>query len=210
MKRLAIGLGVVLLALAPVPGGAAGFHGGGGMRGGGGHGGGWHGGGFRGHGHGGHFHGGFGTRVFIGGFWDPFFFPGYYPYYAPYPYPYQYPYPAEGYPPDESGWGGAPEQAPPPGEREETQAEPAPSDESQRASYGLVQLRGVPDGASVDLDGRFWLSANDLDERWLALPDGEHTLRIQVGDAEPVVRHLHVGGGKNQVVRIGPLPRPRR
>jgi len=202
MRSLAI-IGV-LLALIPV-GSARAFHGGG-MRGGGG--GGWH--GPVGH-PGSGFHRGpffhrpfFGTSVFIGGFWDPFFYPGFYPYVVPYP--------VYAYPGGPAGWGEAPtEEAPPPGEGEEAEAETenAPSDESQRATYGLVQLRGVPDGASVDLNGRFWLSANDLDHRWLALPEGEHTLAIRVGRGEPVVRRIAVTPGKSQVLRFGPFPHDR-
>src|SRR5207245_6977486 len=85
---------------------------------------------------------------------DPFFYYPYaYPNYAPYPgYGYEYPPPP---PPEEPGYEagqepqyGAQSEAPP----EETQ--PTPED-AERASYGLVQLRGVPDGAAVDLDGRF-------------------------------------------------------
>ena len=152
-----------------------------------------------------------GSRVFIGGFFGaPFYSPFYYPYYAPYyapypyPYPYTYPYPVYGYPPPppaaQSGPGAAPEQedsAPP-------QEESAP-DEGLRATYGLVQLRGVPDGAAIDLDGRFWLTAKQLDQRWLALPHGEHTLSVRVRGAEPVERHLSVAAGQTQVVRLGPF-----
>ena len=109
------------------------------------------------------FHPHAGGRVFIGGsvFFDPFLYP-YYPY-----YPVSYPYPVYGYPPpppEEEASG------PPPGPGEEQRS--AMEDATRRANYGLVQLRGVPDGASVDLDGRFWLTADALDGRWLALPEG--------------------------------------
>jgi len=191
----------VVLSLALVPGaGARGPHGGGG-------------GGFQGH-HGGP-HGGFGpgfrhgfghprTRVFIGGsfFFDPFFYDPFYsyPYYVPYPYPaYVYP------PPPEYGWS-APE--PPGGEEEEQErAEnpPPTAEDAARATYGLVQLRGVPNGASVDLDGRFWLTAQGLDQRWLAVPRGEHTIAVRVRDADVVERRIEVKEGKNHVVRFGPF-----
>ena len=65
-----------------------------------------------------------------------------------------------------------------------------------------MQLRGIPDGASIDLDGRFWLTANDLDERWLALPTGEHTLSVRVGEGSATVRRVDVRSGKTQVVRF--------
>src|SRR5579875_2420067 len=113
-------------------------------------------------GHGGGFHGGgfHGPHVFIDGgfffgapyFYDPFF-------YDYYPYPPYYGY----YPPP------PPPPPPPPDQEEEPEQEPAPE---PPASYGLVQLRGVPDGAAVDLDGRFWLTAAQLDQRWLGLPEG--------------------------------------
>ena len=201
MKRV-----LVTLALATVLafGGSADA-----ARGGGGHGGGFggHPGGF--HGPGGFhrgFHGGFhghGPRVFFGGsvFFDPFFYgPYYYPYYPYYPYPYPgYVYP----PPPDYTWS-----APPP-EEGEGQAEappPAESDEeASRATYGLIQLRGVPDGASVDLDGRFWLTAQHLDQRWLAVPRGEHTLTVRVRGSEPAERRIDVVEGKNQVIRFGPF-----
>jgi hypothetical protein len=39
-----------------------------------------------------------------------------------------------------------------------------------------MQFRGIPDGAQIDLDDRFWLDAQGLDQRWLAIPDGRHTI----------------------------------
>jgi hypothetical protein len=185
-----------LLLAAPRSGDARG----GGGHGGGGHGGSFHGGGFPGrapgmmsHGHrgfSGHGH----SRVFFDGFFlfDPFFFP------------YYVPYPAYGYPPPPEDW-----EEPPP-EGEQTEAESSPPDEQQSAdagaaTYGLVQLRGVPDGAAVDLDGRFWLEAQTLDERWLALPHGSHTLTVRVEGREPVERRVDVVAGKTLVVRVGPF-----
>lgn len=148
------------------------------------------------------FHGGSHSHVFFRGgfFFDPFFFPYYYPYsypyYAPYPPPYAYP------PPDDAG-------QPPPEEEGAPLAEstPPPPADSERASYGLVQLRGVPDGAAVDLDGRFWLTADGLDQRWLALPDGEHTVAVRVRGSAAVERRVEVKPGKTNVVRFGPFPR---
>ena len=156
-------------------------------------------------------HGSFGGRGFVGHrpffhsgshfffdggfFFDPFF-PYYYPYYLPYPvYP----------PPDVEGWS-----EPPPEAEGEPRAESAPpaSEEAERASYGLVQLRGVPDGAAVDLDGRFWLKADGLDQRWLAVPHGEHTVAVRVRGSQPVERRVEVKPGKTSVVRFGPFPQP--
>jgi hypothetical protein len=139
-------------------------------------------------------------RPHVRGGWHPFV------YYYPYPryYPYWVPYPVWAYPPPpyEPGWGTAPDDEPPPPEA----SAPPPGEEARRASYGLVQLRGVPDGAAVELNGRFWLTAEALDERWLALPDGEHTLAIRVGEAEPVVRRIDVRAGKMRIERFGPFP----
>ena len=172
------------VALSALPAAARGFH---------------HGGGF--HHDGGGFHHGFGgPHVFIDA-WGAF--PFAYPYPYPYPYPYyvpSYPYPGYPYPPpppDDAGWS-----APPP-EGQSSEDEPATPD----ATYGLLQLRGVPDGAQLDLDGRFWLTAAQLDHRWLALPQGTHQLRIRVRGADPVERRVDVSAGKTQVVRVGPLPR---
>src|SRR5262249_50956439 len=67
--------------------------------------------------------------------------------------------------------GGSP--PPPPPEQQYGGELSPPPENTERVTYGLVQLRGVPDGAAVDLDGRFWLTATGLDKRWLALPEGE-------------------------------------
>lgn len=195
MNRLGTAALMLVLGVAPVAAARGGHfgHGGGGFRG-----------GFHGHSHG---------RVIFGGgvFFDPFFFPGYYYPYGygypyGYPYPYSYPYPGYGYPPPaggESDWGQAPESG-----AEEN--EPAQPDVQESASYGLVQLRGAPDGASIDLDGRFWMTAQDLDDRWLALPAGVHTLAVRVGNAAPVSRRVDVRQGEKHVVRFGPFPRTNR
>lgn len=145
----------------------------------------------------------YGPRVYGGGvFVRPFWYsPYYYPYAAyPYPHPYTVPYPYPVYPPP-----------PPPaptaggGASEAPAAEaprPAPR-EARRATYGLVQLRGVPDGAAVDLDGRFWLTAEKLGERWLAVPEGSHTLVVRVADRKPVERRVAVDAGETHVVHFG-------
>lgn len=143
--------------------------------------------------------GGFGGAFF----WDPFFVPSYY-------YPYYFPY-AVYPPPEDIGWdapptgepGDAPEAAP---DRAATD-DRAADDAAQRATYGLVQLRGVPDGAAVDLDGRFWLTATQLDNRWLALPEGSHRVTIRVVDADPVEQRIDVAAGKTRVIRLPPIPR---
>jgi hypothetical protein len=197
MNRLA----VLALALALALGGgvarAAMHGGGGGAHGGGGHGG-WHGGG---HGWGGHgFH--HGPHVFIdGGFffgvpfysgYDPFY-PSPYDYY-PYPPAYAYPYPAV--PPDDE----AAAQGAPSGEQQDAAG---PSGPTEQASYGLIRLRGVPDDASVDLDGRLWLTADRLDQRWMALPEGPHTLTVRAPDGEPRTKRIEVTPGSTQVVDFG-------
>jgi hypothetical protein len=179
---------LILLVAAPV----------GADRGSGGHGG--RGGGWHGH-DGGHFHGGFhGPRasIFIGGFWDPFW-PRYYayPYYYPYPVPYPYPvYPPP--PPDDRGYARDEDSEPPP------RAETSP-DDGERATYGLIQLRGVPDGADVDLDGRFWLRAQALDNRWLAVPQGQHTIAARVEGDESQPRDIEIRAGAKQVLKFGPF-----
>jgi len=155
-----------------------------------------------GHGFGGHrpfFHSHPRSRFFIDGgfFFDPFFFPYYYPYYAPYP--------VEPYLPDDEGWSEPPPEA---GSEPRAESQPPAREEAERASYGLVQLRGVPDGAAVDLDGRFWLKADGLDQRWLAVPHGEHTLAVRVRGSQPVERRVEVKPGKTSVVRFGPFPQP--
>lgn len=148
--------------------------------------------------HGWHHHGR-GPSVYFYGSFGPYWFPYprayYYPYYSYYPY-----YPAYPYPPHWDDYAVADEG---PSEREE------PPPEADLASYGLVQLIGVPDGAAVELDGRFWLSARQLDDRWLALPEGEHQLSVTVGEERPIVRSVRVVPGKTHVLKFGP-PAERR
>jgi hypothetical protein len=137
-----------------------------------------------------HAHPRYGTRVFIGGGF-PVYGPAYPVYPYPYPYPYAYPYPPAPPPP----LPGSEPDAPAP----EPQPEPQ---EVDRASYGLVQLRGVPDGGDVDLDGRFWLVADGLDRRWLALPEGEHTLTVRATGRSVDERRVVIVPGKTHVVRF--------
>jgi PEGA domain len=211
-------------------GGMGGGHGGG-M--GGGHGGGWGHGGWGGWGggwHGNHFF--FGPRFVVGGgflygspfYWGPnywgypYYGYGYYPWgYGPYGYPpYGYPpydanvpsYP--GYPPptaqgapDQSAIPPAADTAPPPDQGYLADSPDAAGDDY--SSYGLIQLRGVPDAASVDLDGRHWLDGRNLGGRWLALPAGLHTISVRAEGYETVEQRVDVTAGRNQVVRIGPL-----
>jgi hypothetical protein len=65
-----------------------------------------------------------------------------------------------------------------------------------------VQLRGVPDGADVDLDGRFWLAAEALATRWLALPEGEHVLTVRAAERDPIERRVVIVAGKTHIVRF--------
>jgi len=210
MTRVFLAVAIALLVALAAPAGAAhgGGHGGGGMHGG------YHG---RYHGyHGGYHH--HGSHVFVGGsfFFDPFGY-GYPYYYYPYGYPYgYYPYAPYGYPdypppPDDeasAGQGqpygeGQPEAEAPP----DAEAEASPPPSARIGTYGLVQLHGVPDGAAVDLDGRFWLTADGLDDRWLALPEGNHTVTVRVGNRTPLQRSFDVRPGASTVVRF---PSPRR
>ncbi len=80
-----------------------------------------------------------------------------------------------------------------------------PPEDPLRWSYGLVQLRGVPDGAAVDLDGRFWMTAAQLDRRWLALPHGRHVIAVYVEGKQPVERRVDVAAGRTHFVRFGPF-----
>lgn len=157
----------------------------------------------RGHGHG---HGHRGSRVVVfssfgwPGVWPgawPGFWPGVWPnQFQPWPYSFAWaPFPGPG----PYAW------APPEGTQ---RSEPPPATESWSdplaASYGLVQLRGVTEGANVELDGRFWLVAEQLDQRWLALPHGEHRIVVRASGAEPVTRRVEIEAGRSHVVRFGP------
>ena len=191
MRHFAIAL---ILGVLLLPAGARA------MRGGGGHGMG-HVGGTRFGGTGGGFRGerGFhrGDRFFGGVFIDdPFFYD---PVFSPYAYPYGY---ASAYLPPPVDWQ---EPSPPEAQAQggdEQHVEAAPLEDSLKASYGLVQLRGVADGASVDLDGRFWLTAAKLDQRWLALPHGRHTITVRNENAVAVERHVEVESGTPSTVRF--------
>jgi hypothetical protein len=153
--------------------------------------GGWHG------WHGGSHHHHHGSDFFFFGSIGPSWYPGwpYRPYLYPYPYyayyyPYAYPYPPVPYRVDDDDYDrDVPEESPPPVDTEPT-------------SYGLIRLDGVPDGAAVELDGRFWLTADDLDERWMALPKGEHRIAVTVGDARPVVRTIRIVPGRSHVLKF--------
>ncbi len=155
----------------------------------------------RGHGHGhGHFHGGSSgprTHIFIGGFWDPFW-PRYYPYPYYYPYPVPYPYPVYP-PPDDPDRRYARDE-----EREPPRGETSTGD-ARRATYGLIQIRGVPNGAEIDLDDRFWLEAQELDNRWLAVPEGKHTITVRLEGNAPITRDIEARAGAKQVTKFGPF-----
>lgn len=209
MKRSVLVLALVLFCAtgqafaAGHGGGGGGGHGGmgGGMGGamGGGHGWGghgWHGGWHGGHHHGGDFVFGFG---FAPWYWDPFYFP--YAYSYPYPYYAGYGYPP---PPEDAG---PPPDMPPPDQQQPDQQQQQDAWNGQQdngdpmdASYGLVKLRGVPDGASVELDGRYWLTAARLSERWLALPRGRHTLTIRPQQGAASEHTVDIKPGVNVVI----------
>jgi hypothetical protein len=153
-----------------------------------------------------------GPSIFFGAGWPYYYgYPYYYPYSYPYPYPYYgypttYPppaaYPSQQYPPDQQypPEAGAP---PPP----DTGAAPPPEPEgavppASGSSYGFVQLRSVPEDATVDLDGRFWVDARQLDERWLPVTPGLHTITVRPRDGAPLDRRVDVSAGGSQVVSM--------
>jgi hypothetical protein len=160
------------------------------------------------------------NRVFIVPGAPSFFFGAGWPYYYGYPYyyPYSYPYPYYGYPTTYPPPAAYPSQqyprdqqyspdagAPPP---PDTGAAPPP-DEPEGAvppasgsSYGFVQLRSVPEDATVDLDGRFWVDARQLDERWLPVAPGLHTITVRPRDGAPLDRRVDVSAGGSQVVSM--------
>ena len=179
--------------------GGGSFKQGGGGRGGGGGKGGWHGG----HGH--HHHGG--SRFYYYGGYGPWWYPGwgwyrpyYYSYWYPYyPYSYWYPYyPAYSYPSYPAPWSREPEYP----DDDVARADTPRSDDVEPASYGLLKLEGVRDGASVDLDGRFWLTADDLDDRWMALPKGEHRIAVRVDEGTPMERTIRIVPGRTHVLKF--------
>src|SRR5262249_13044475 len=152
--------------------------------------------------------------------------PYYYPYYYGYPYGYPpygyyppagYPYPPPGYsdyPPPSSGTEYPTEEAPPPqsGPPPGYPSEPPPGYPSAEsgaqsppptdASYGMVQLRSVPDGAGVDLDGQFWLDASQMNDRWLPVTPGPHTITVRVAGRPPLERRIDVPAGQSEVVSL--------
>ena len=162
----------------------------------------------------GHHHGHGSDFFFFGGSFGPYWYPGwgwpyrpYYPYYSYYypywGYPYSY-YPPPDYPPvpyrvEDDDYRDVPEAS----------ARSAPPATEAPASYGLIRLDGVPDGAAVELDGRFWLTADDLDDRWMALPQGEHRIAVTVGDAEPLVRTIRIVPGRSHVLKFDASARRR-
>jgi hypothetical protein len=125
-------------------------------------------------------------------YWNPYWYP--YPPAYPYGYPY-YPPPPPYYPPPPPAYG---TEAPTPPEESHATA---PPHDGQRATYGLIQLRDVPDGARVDLDGRFWLTAENLGTRWLAVGDGPHTITVHTA-AATIERRIAVRAGTPQTVRF--------
>jgi hypothetical protein len=128
-------------------------------------------------------------------FVDPFFVDPFVPYPVPYPYP-AYVYPP---PPPPAYW--TPEAA-------QAETERRVEEDAQQASYGLVQIQGVPDGAQVDLDGAFWMYAAQLDARWLALPRGSHRLTIYPSGRKPIERKIDVVPGATLVVHVASSSAP--
>ncbi|MGH7895382.1 MAG: hypothetical protein ACREQL_11990 [Candidatus Binatia bacterium] len=183
-------------------GGAGSYYGGGGPRGG------WGGGRYYGP----------GPRVVFGagfGFYDPFFYSyPFYPYRYAYPYTYAYPAYPYAYPPPYYGSAApspdSPDDSSPPGDVTPPSDSTPPgaqggSPYADSSTYGLIQLRDVPNGAAIDLDGRFWLEAHDLGKRWLAVPSGAHTIVVRAQGFEPAERRLDLGAGERQVIRVGRL-----
>jgi hypothetical protein len=69
---------------------------------------------------------------------------------------------------------------------------------------GLVRLLDVPDGATLSLDGQYWLEAHDLDHYWFRLPAGTHTIGVRANGQAPVDRQVDVVAGRPQDVILGP------
>jgi len=155
------------------------------------------GGGHWGHGHDHHHHGGWGGAYFYG--YGAFGWPYWTAWDSPYFLGYAYPGPVTYY-----------DSYPPPGmDQEDTETDdevprarrPTP-DEARRDSYGTVQLRGVPDGSRIELDGQYWLEALALDDRWLAIRQGEHTVTIRPPDRRASSRKIDVAPGQSVIVRF--------
>ena len=53
------------------------------------------------------------------------------------------------------------------------------------------------------------MEARDLNDRWLALPHGSHTLVVRPPDAPPRERRIEVSAGRQQVVRFDTTTKPR-
>jgi hypothetical protein len=143
--------------------------------------------------------------VVIGGgfFYNPYAYP-YYPYYA-YGYPPAYGY--DWYPPPPPSEGEYQEEAPPPPSGEAPEPPDAPDDDAlgaPDADTGLVQLLDVPDGATLSLDGRYWLEAHSLEGHWFRLPAGTHTISIRATGHASAERRVDVVAGGQQVVRLAP------
>jgi hypothetical protein len=199
MTRPWVAIPFALLLLAAGPVAARDGRGGGAPRSSGGaHGGshhGWHGGSHH------HHHFG-GSGVFFYGSYGPYWYPGwgYRPYFYPY-YPYYPYYPVYSYPPP---WVREPDD-----DEDDDERADAPPAEMEQASYGLVRLDGIRDGAAVELDGRFWLTAHDLDDRWLALPQGEHRIVVRVREGELIERTVRIVPGRTHVLKFGANAEPR-
>ena len=104
-------------------------------------------------------------------------------------------------------------QVPPPSSQNEPDIEVPPVGESGAASrvsgaasnYGFVQFRDVPKGAAVDLDRRPWVTSPGLENRWLAIPVGAHTITVRAAGYAPTDRRIEVAGGRQQIIRVGSL-----
>lgn len=142
--------------------------------------------------------------------YPPAYAPGAYPTYSDPSYPS---YPPPGYYEGDQGTSPDAQTTPPPeyAPAPEAEAPPpaeAPPSDDDGATYGLVQLREVPDGATIDLDQHPWVDAGDLrnlGDRWLALPAGMHSITVRAAGYAPAERRVDVASGRPQVVQIGPM-----
>ena len=80
-----------------------------------------------------------------------------------------------------------------------------PGEYGAASNYGFVQFREVPNGAAVDLDQRPWVRSPGLENRWLAIPAGAHTITVRAAGYAPTDRRIDVAGGRQQIVRVGSL-----